>query len=80
MRPKRITTDWNRSVSATDHMPPKIVYTTTIAAPIMMPVERSIEPPDSTQNTRPSAVSCAEVQPRYEAVMATLVITSTVLL
>ena len=38
---------------------------------------RLIAPPERTQNTRPSAVSCAEVQPRYEAVIATLVMTST---
>ena len=25
VRPTRITTDWNRSVRATDHMPPKMV-------------------------------------------------------
>src|SRR5687767_805630 len=80
VRPRRITTDWKRSVSATDHIPPQSVYTTTIAAPIRMPLLRLIAPPESTENTSPSAVSCAEVQPRYEAVIATLVRSSTGLL
>jgi hypothetical protein len=48
-----------------------------MAAPITMPVFRLMAPPESTENTRPSAVSCAEVQPRYDAVIATLVTSST---
>src|SRR5688572_33229165 len=55
LRPTRITTDWKRSVSATDHIPPQIVYTTTIAAPIAIPALRLIAPPESTETTSPSA-------------------------
>jgi len=47
---------------------------------MMMPVLSEIAPPESTENTSPSAVICAEVHPRYEIVIATPVMTSTGLL
>ncbi|MNR56703.1 hypothetical protein D3C85_1773280 [compost metagenome] len=55
---------WKKSVSATDHMPPNRVYTSTMAEPISMPCVVLMLPSDSTLNTTPSAVSCAAIQPR----------------
>src|SRR6185503_3801827 len=52
------------------------VRPSTIAALIQIPVSSESAPPESTEKTRPSAVSCAAVQPRYEMQMATLVATS----
>ena len=71
--PMMIITDWKRSVSATDHMPPHTVYPSTTAAPSTMPSGSGIAPLESVENASPSAVICAEVQPRYENVMTTLV-------
>ncbi len=55
---------WNRSVKATENMPPASVYTRTIATPIIIPCQGASAPSVSTLNTRPSAVTCAETQPR----------------
>ena len=45
---------------------------------ITMPVESETAPPVSVENTRPSAVSWAAVQPRYETAMTALVPSSMV--
>ena len=59
-----MTIIWKNVVSATDHMPPYSVYISTTAAPIRMPCACVIWPSDSTLNTSPSAVICADTQPR----------------
>ena len=46
---------------------------------MMMPVLSEMAPSVRVENTRPSAVSCAAVQPRYEIAMITLVPSSIVL-
>ena len=53
-----------KSVSATDHMPPYSVYSSTTAVPSAMPQVSEIEPWLSMLNTSPSAVICAPTQPR----------------
>ncbi|MDT4827562.1 hypothetical protein FQZ97_609130 [compost metagenome] len=55
---------WKKSVSATDHMPPNRVYSSTITVPISMPWVVPMAPSESTLNTTPSAVSWAAIQPR----------------
>ena len=53
-----------KSVTATDHMPPNSVYTRIEAVPSTMPTGVEIAPSESTLNTSPSAVTCADTQPR----------------
>ena len=38
---------WMKSVTATDHIPPNNVYTSTLAAPIIMPVSWDSAPSDT---------------------------------
>ena len=64
--PATITAAWKRSVRATDHMPPAIVYASTMPAPRTIPVRMSIAPALNTLNARPSATNCAAIQPRYD--------------
>ena len=45
---------------------------------MIMPQCFGINPADSTSNTRPSAMICAETQPRYEITMQIVHNTSTV--
>ena len=55
---------WMKSVTATDHMPPNSVYARIETVPIIMPGGIVIAPSESRLNTRPSAVTCADTQPR----------------
>ena len=50
---------------------------TTATTPSTMPAGWLIMPAVTTLNTRPSALICADTQPRYEATMQSLVTTST---
>ena len=52
------------SVYATDHMPPNSVYRSTTPVPMTMPQGSVMAPPESVWNTTPSAVNCADSQPR----------------
>ena len=75
--PASITPIWNKSVKATETMPPASVYTSTIAVPITMPCHGAMAPLVSTENTSPSAVICADTQPRYEITIQMDVASST---
>ena len=64
LRPTTRMIIWMKSVTATDHMPPNKVYARIDAVPSTMPIGTEIAPSDSKLNTRPSAVTWAETQPR----------------
>src|SRR5690349_12920396 len=53
---------WMKSVMATAHTPPQIVYTSTVDAPTTIPTCCDIHPSDTTLKTRPSAEICAATQ------------------
>jgi hypothetical protein len=66
-----------KSVIATENMPPRTVYTSTVAAPMIMPICCVTAPSETTKNTSPSALICAPTQPRYEITMQSVVNIST---
>jgi len=68
---------WMKSVIATENMPPSIVYTSTVEAPMIMPHCCVIWPSDTTLKTSPSALICAPTHPRYEITMHSVVSIST---
>ena len=59
-----ITIIWKKSVNATDSMPPEQRLDEHDATPMIIPSRGSTAPSVSTENTSPSAVICADTQPR----------------
>ena len=55
---------WKKSVTATDHMPPKSVYARIDAVPRIMPAGMLMTPAESRLKTSPSAVTWAATHPR----------------
>lgn len=64
---------------ATAHIPPKTVYKRTVNIPNHIPDDWLIAPLLITLKTKPKAVIWAATQPKYETIIAKLVMTSTFL-